>query len=426
MLCACSITLALAACGSSSKKSTSSTPASTAPATTSPSTPSSTPTTAASTSTAFTIGSICSCSGLQAAALGKVGQVSTVWADSVNAAGGINGHPVKMIVMDDAGNPATALQDVKKLVQSDHIMALVDNSLADGAFASYISSSGVPVVGGIAISLPFLTNPDFFTVGSNLPVETVGQGALGKQAGLKKLGTMYCSETPLCAQVVPLANAAATLNGLGFTSRSISSTAPTYASPCLSFKSSGVDALFVADNGAIVQRVSADCAQQGYKPRVLNSTTTFEQGWLKDANFDGALLASTNANYVDASIPGVKAFLDANNKYAPGLTTSPQFNYDTLYPWAAGKLFEAAAKAGNLTPSSASADIRKGLYALKNETLDGLAPPLNFAPGKPAFSPCYFSTTIKGGKLVSLNNGKPSCLSAAQATVLAAALKKLG
>ena len=65
----------------------------------------------------------------------------------------------------------------------------------------------------------------------------------------------------------------------------------------------------------------------------------------------------------------------------------------------------AAKAAGHLTSSSTPAQVKKGLYALKNETLDGVAPPLNFTPGKPAFIPCWFSEQVKG-KSTSLNANK--------------------
>jgi hypothetical protein len=51
-----------------------------------------------------------------------------------------------------------------------------------------------------------------------------------------------------------------------------------------------------------------------------------------------------------------------------------------LGPWVGGKLFEAAAAKAKLTPDSTPEDVKKGLYALKNETLGGLAPPLTFRP----------------------------------------------
>jgi branched-chain amino acid transport system substrate-binding protein len=410
--------VALAACGSSSKSS--STPTSAAGAGSS----SSAAPTPSPKGTAFNLGAICSCSGVQAAALARVKEVSTVWADSVNAAGGVNGHPVKITVMDDSGNPATALQDVKQLVQVDHIQALVgDGSLADGSFQTYIANAGVPVIGGFSPSIPFLTNPDFFATGATLPVSAVGVAALGKAAGKKKLGVMYCSETPLCAQLIPIAKGAAGLSGLGFTSVAISGTAPSYAAPCLTMKGNGVDALFVADNGSIVKRVVDGCAQQSYRPAIVSTTTTADPTWLTDPNFNGALLSSTNPGYTDASNSGIAAFLAALKKYDPSLLTSPQFGYDTLYPWLAGKLFQAAATAGALTPASSPAQVKTALYKIKDDTLGGLAPPITITPGKPVFVPCYYGVTIKNGAYQALDGGKPTCLTATQATALLSALK---
>jgi branched-chain amino acid transport system substrate-binding protein len=244
---------------------------------------------------------------------------------------------------------------------------------------------------------------------------------LAKTAGKKKLGVLYCAESPICAQLNPLAKASATLSGLGYASGSISGTAPSYAAPCLTMKGAGVDALFVADNSAIVQRVTAGCAQQGYNPLTVSQMTTASNNWLTSPSFDGALLSSPNAAYTDGSIPAVKAFLDAVNKYAPGLTASPQFSFDTLSPWIAGKLFEAAAKKANIGPSSTSADVKKGLYALQNETLGGLMPPTSYTAGKVAFPTCYFTVEVQHGKFVSRNGGKATCLTPAQVTALTAA-----
>lgn len=74
------------------------------------------------------------------------------------------------------------------------------------------------------------------------------------------------------------------------------------------------------------------------------------------------------------------------------------------------------------TPASPRLAVKKGLYALKSETLEGLAPPLTFTAGKPTFVPCYFSQQIKSGKFTSLKANKPTCLTAAQSAALVKAL----
>jgi branched-chain amino acid transport system substrate-binding protein len=280
----------------------------------------------------------------------------------------------------------------------------------------------VPVTGGISPEASFLSNADFYPSGTQLIVQTVGTIALAKTAGKSHIGVLYCAESPICAQLVPLAQGAAQLSGLKITTEKVSATAPSYTSECLSLKSQGVDALFVGAASPVVLRVTDACAQQGYKPVGTNQTSTASNSWLKDSNLEGTVLAGYNANAYDTSNPAIVQFRAALDKYEPGLTSSPQFNFVDTSPWAGGKLFEAAAKAANITPSSTAADVKKGLYALKNETLGGLAPPLNFTAGKPAFVPCYFTAAMKGGKFVSLNNDQPTCLTATQTQALIKAL----
>src|ERR1700683_5399840 len=101
--------VALSACGSSSSSS-SHAPAASA----SPSTGGKKP---------FVLGMICSCTGPESAAVGNNISVIQAWADSVNASGGIDGYPVKVITMDDQQNAATSLQEAKAIVEQDHAMA---------------------------------------------------------------------------------------------------------------------------------------------------------------------------------------------------------------------------------------------------------------------------------------------------------------
>jgi branched-chain amino acid transport system substrate-binding protein len=422
-------TLVLAACGSSSSSSTSPAPTASTPAATTASASSTTTSSGASaaapvTGASINVGMICSCSGVQAASLGQSGAVIQAWAKTVNASGGINGHPVNVIVKDDGSNPATALQDAKALVTQNHIVAMVgEESLVDASWASYIASAGIPVVGGLTIESTFLSNPDFFPSGSGIISLLAGSALQAKQAGKSNLGIVYCAETPICAQLVPIGQGLAKLAGLKSFAEKISATAPSYAAPCLAAKGAQVDAMFVGDNGTIVQRFVDGCAQQGYKPLQTSSMETAVPAWLADPSFEGALLSGTNANTFDTSTPGVAEFQAALNKYAPGIVSGSGFTYDTILPWAGGLLFQAAATAAHLTPTSTAADVKRGLYALKNETLSGISPPLTFVPGQPTLVPCYFTVQVSGKKFASLNGDKPTCLSTAQTTALAAALK---
>jgi branched-chain amino acid transport system substrate-binding protein len=367
---------------------------------------------------------ICSCSGSQQASLGDNGTAIQAWAKWVNAHGGINGYPVRVTVMDDGENPATGLDYAKELVTRDHVIAVVgESSLVDAAWANYIASTGVPVVGGVPQEAPFLTNPDFFPSGAQLSL-VGGVSALARSVGKHHLGVFYCAEAPICAQAVPPARGVARRLGMIVTAGAIAASAPSYAAQCLAAKGAGVDAIWVADTAPVVQRFAADCKQQGYDPLEVGELGSATTAWLTDPNLSGILLTANNADTYDTSLPGLKAFYAALRQYAPGILTSSTAveKPNTIFAWAGGLLFQAAAKAARLTPASSPADVKRGLYALKNETLGGIAPPLTFTPGRATFVPCYFTDELKGGTFVPSNGGKPSCLSRQETAALVASL----
>jgi branched-chain amino acid transport system substrate-binding protein len=358
------------------------------------------------------LGEIDTVTGPQAAAGGKVPEAAAAWVDWTNAHGGINGHPVKLIVMDDGGDPAKALQVAQQLVVQDKIQALVgSNSFVIAGWGSYIAKSGVPAIGGLPSDSPWYTEPNFFPSGTNEPAMIMGQFVELKKQNLNRFGLLYCAESPICAQLGGLAQYAAGLVG-GVTvvkQGKVAATQPTYIPSCLSMKEANVNALQVAQVATVGVSVANACATLGYKPLNVNQTPSVSTTWLNVPGLNGTILTAPNANYTDPSLPAVKDFLDALNTYAPGLTSGSQFAYGTIFPWIGGQLFAAAAEAGHLSPSSTPAQVKAAMYLLKNETLGGLTPPLTYTAGKPTAIDCYFTEEISNGKFVSTNNNQPVC-----------------
>jgi len=370
------------------------------------------------------IGTICSCSSNQSTVLAESTQGISAWADKVNRNGGLNGSPVKLIIKDDAGDPAKGLQVAKELVAEGAIAIVGMTSTTDPAWQSYVEEQKIPVVGGLSIEATFLTSPDFFPSGANAVLLSFGLLQDAKEAGVTKFGVMYCSETPVCAQVDGLGKAFAGQLGLAYASTKIAATAPDYNAACLSFKEDKADGLFIAHNASVVQRVVAGCAQNGYDPQGVALMNGVDKSTIEDANFDKTMLVSSLAIYTDESVPGVKEFHDAIAAYNPGFMDTAGFNSAAQYSWSGGKLFEAVAEAADLNAESTSADVYRGLYALQAEDLDGMAPPLTFAKGKPAFPPCYFRGEISGGKLEAASS-VPVCLDESQMAGMAELLKAL-
>lgn len=362
------------------------------------------------------LGVIGSFTGPQAASVGKADEASKVWADSVNDAGGINGHPVKLFVEDDGGDPAKSLQAAKSLVEKDKVIAIVgNNSLVSSSWAKYVADKGVPVIGGNPTESVFSSDADFYPIGTNVITLIFGQFVRMKEAGLSKMGLMYCAESPTCAGLEGLAKAMASVVGgvEVVASAKVSATQPSYNAECLAMKNADADALFVAHNAASVVAITAGCAKVGYDPVDVSQSTTVSNQWLTQPQLDGALLTGPNPPQLDSSVPGIKAFVDALDKYEPGLSKSPQNTPNLLWAWLSGKLFEKVAEAAKISPTSTSADVKAGLYTIKDETLDGASPPLTFVKDKPTFVECWFKVDLKGGKVKSQST-EPQCLDADQ------------
>ncbi len=421
VVCGLTVLVAVSACSSSSKPASSSTGAAGstgASASTGASGGSPTTTGNASggpaTATPIKIGFVCTCTGLGGQGgfniAGK--EVYTAWANSVNASGGIDGHPVQVITEDDTTNPGNALTDAQKFI-SDHVVAIADLSELDQAFASTVQAANIPVVGIFTVAAPFDSNPDFYPEGQTGDSEFEAVAATGKAAGAKQIAQFYCAEAPQCAVGVAGLKAAGNKVGIpDIYNVAIAGTAPNYTAQCVAANQAHAGALFVADVGAILIKAASECAQQGYKPTYVIDGEVYTQS-LTTAP---AVSNSLDAEFPDlpffANTPAVNAAKTAVDKYYPGLfENGNQMNQDAFMAWVSGELLQAAIKAGGLTASAmpTAAEVVTGLDSFHGETLGGLTPPLTYTPGQPHRIDCWFTAGLKNGVPTLENNGNVTC-----------------
>src|ERR1700753_1401573 len=97
------------------------------------------------TDTEFKIGNIMPYSG-PASAYGVIGKTEQAYFNKVHDAGGINGHKINFISYDDAYSPPKAVEQARKLVESDEVL-LVFNPLgtpSNSAIQKYMNAKKVP------------------------------------------------------------------------------------------------------------------------------------------------------------------------------------------------------------------------------------------------------------------------------------------
>jgi branched-chain amino acid transport system substrate-binding protein len=362
------------------------------------------------------IGTIGGYSGNQAGSQGLGDDANQVWADYVNHNGGINGHPVKLIIKDDGNDPAKALQAAKELVKEGVVAIVGHNSLVSSSWVDYVTEQKIPIIGGTPVETSTFTNPNVFPTGANVPSMIVGQFVRMKAAGLKKMGVFYCAESPVCASLAPLSKAAAALVSSDLEvayAGKVSATQPSYSAECLAAKDAGVDSLFPGLQAPAVIALAEGCDKVGFNPVEVAQMSVFSETSAASKPLDGTLLVSPTVNYVDESNATVKSFLDAVDEFNPKMRKSPQFTVQVIWSWLGGEMFKKAAEKVNLGPKSTPADLYKGLYQIKDETLDGAIAPTTYVEGKPTFNSCWFDVDIDEGKLKSVKK-EPTCLTPEQ------------
>jgi branched-chain amino acid transport system substrate-binding protein len=71
-----------------------------------------------------------------------------IYIDRVNAAGGVNGHKIKLVLEDDGAQPSKAAANTKKLITQDNVILMVNASLSS-TYAPVIAETkdaGVPLL----------------------------------------------------------------------------------------------------------------------------------------------------------------------------------------------------------------------------------------------------------------------------------------
>jgi branched-chain amino acid transport system substrate-binding protein len=331
---------------------------------------------------------------------------------SVNASGGIQGHQVDVTVKDDGSNPGTSLTDAQALI-SAHVDVILDLDVLDATWEKAADAAKIPVVGGNFSSGAFYTDPNWYPSGQTQDSVVVSDVATLKAAGAKRVGQLYCAESPSCAQGVAPRKAAAQAIGLtDIYDASFATTAPNYTAQCLAAKQENVAGMHVGGAAASVANVAKDCATQGYHPIIELNGTAYTDQLAATPALANSLWAGFPALPYFADTPAVKTMDAAVDQYYPGLRSNKtEWSEYALEAWTGGLLIADAVKGAGLGASAevTPAAVTTGLNSIKNDTLDGLAPPLTFTAGKPHPVSCWYTARLLNGTPTLVDGGKLTC-----------------
>ena len=326
-----------------------------------------------------------------------------VWSQWINARGGVNGHPVEVLVGDDGGDPARFNSIEQQFVEQKGAIAFLYATLgfSPNGNNKYLDSQKIFTLGTEGGLETAYNNPYVLTATPTGKVNAdsilLALGDVARPLGKTKFAEFACSDFGLCDNFDQRWSNPDALKAVGFelVARGRPSlTQPDYTAQCLAAKQGGAEVIMLALDTASLRRFAGDCARQNYRPVFGTADLLALSSLPSDPNADGMIIAAKMAPWTDISVPGIAKVTQAFAQYAPG---APPTGGNTN-GWILGRFFESIGK--NFPPGNVTkADVEAGVYAVKNDNLDGMTFPITMVKGQPMKRQlCYGVVVIRDAK----------------------------
>ena len=295
--------------------------------------------------TEIKIGNIMPYSG-PASAYGVIGKVQEAYFNKINAEGGINGRKIKFISYDDGYSPPKAVEQARKLVESDEVL-IVFNPLgtpSNSAIQKYMNAKKVPQLFVATGATKWNDPKDFpWTMGWQPNYQSEGRiyaKYLMKEKPNAKIAILYQNDDfgkdLLKGLKEGLGAKAASMIAL---EESYEVSEPTIDSHIVKAKSTGADVFVSITTPKFGAQSIKKVAEIGWKPLfILNNVAASIGSVMKPAGFENgqdiisAAYAKDATDPQWANDPGMKNFDAFLQKYIPEANRtdgSVMFGYNT-------------------------------------------------------------------------------------------------
>jgi ABC-type branched-subunit amino acid transport system substrate-binding protein len=309
--------------------------------------------------------------------------------DRLNARGGIDGRRVEVRLCDDGGSGVGNNECVHRLVDEDHVVALVATTVLDYAGASRVSRARVPDIGGQPLGAAYDTYPHLYGIYGSLAPRNGTPGWGGKLYGGTEVYRYFKREHGARTAAVVSYNQSASAayarlverglkaEGYEVVTEQVDFALPNFRAVAADLKEQGADLVFDAIDTHGNARLCAAMDDAGVDvlakvTNVQNWTSTVRKDYKDSPRCRNALWATgSSRNFEDTRNKAVREFRNATK----GLTTHSQWQ---LEGWAAARWFTDAARScarTGITPACVDDFMNRS----DGYTAGGLLLPVDFA-----------------------------------------------
>jgi len=347
------------------------------------------------TDTEIKLGNIMPYSG-PASAYGVIGKIEEAYFKMINEQGGINGRKINFVSYDDGYSPPKAVEQARKLVESDEVLFLFGplGTASNTAIQKYLNSKKVPQLFVATGATKFGEHKDFpWTMGWQPPYQSEGKiyaKYLLKEKPDAKIAIMYQNDDfgkDLLKGLKDGLGAKAASMIVGEESYEVSE--PTIDSHIVKLKSTGADVYFSMTTPKFAAQSIKKVAELGWKPLYFQSNVGASVGSvLQPAGFENAQGILSAAYAKDGADPqwntdaGMKKWSEFLDKYMPG---ADKTDGSLVYGYGAA---QTLAKVLEMCGDDLTrANVMKQAASLKDFTPDTLLPGVKINTGANDFAP---------------------------------------
>ena len=346
------------------------------------------------TDTEIKIGHIVPYSG-PASAYGIIGKTEEAFFKMINENGGINGRKIKFISYDDAYSPPKAVEQVRKLVESDEVLVIFNalGTPSNTAIQKYLNAKKVPQL-FVATGATKWNDPTHFpwTIGWQPSYQSEARiyaKFLMKEKPDAKVAVLYQNDDFGKDYLKGLKDGFAAKASAIIAEESYEVSEPTIDNHIVKLKASGADVLISITTPKFAAQTIKKMAEIDWKAlQIVANVSTSVGAVMKPAGFEngqGVLSAHYAKDAGDAQWkddPGMKKFLAFLDKYYPD---ADRTNSQVIYGYGAAQTLTRILEmcGDDLT----RANIMKQAANLKDFTPDTLLPGVKLNTSATDFAP---------------------------------------
>src|SRR4030095_3447438 len=331
--------------------------------------------------TEIRIGNIMPYSG-PASAYGTIGKTQAAYFNKINAEGGINGDKINFISYDDAFSPPKAVEQARKLVESDEVLLIFQplGTQSHSAIQKYMNAKKVPQL-FVATGATKWGDPQNFpwTMGWQPNYQSEGRiyaAYILKNFPNGKIAALWQNDDAGKDQMKGLRDGLGDKAGMIIAEKSYEVSDPPIDSQIVALKDSGADIMmtWAALKGAA--QAIRKVAELGWKPvYFLGNVSTSVAAVLKPAGLENSKGIISTAYLKDPTDPlwkddpGIKTWLAFMDKYFPD---GDKTNINNIYGYATAQTMVQVLQQGGDNPTRES--VRKKAASVKDFTSEVLLP----------------------------------------------------